>query len=69
MANKKINKDKARSKKTNPKVRKIILTLFLFLLPLLVIAFTEELMTKILLFFYEGVLLQNFIRDKINESY
>jgi len=58
-----INKKKV---KVDPVFRKYILTLFLFLLPILVIAFTQELMTKIFLLCYEGVLLANFIRDKLN---
>jgi len=64
MAKEKItNKKKVKS---DPVLRQYMLTLFLFLLPILVIAFTQELMTKILLLCYEGVLLSNFIRDKLN---
>ena len=50
---------------TDPVKRQYMLTLFLLLVPVLIIAFTNELITKILLFFYEGVLLANFIRDKL----
>jgi len=57
-------KDKKKVKK-DPVLRQYVLTLFLFLLPLLVIAFTQELITKWTLFFYEAVLLANFIRDKM----
>jgi len=68
-----INNKMAKLSKTNIKTneqvdiatsRKVILTLFIFLLPILIIAFTEELITKILLFFYEAVLLRNFVIDK-----
>jgi len=62
MVNKKIVK-KEEVKTSNPKVKKTMLTLFLFLLPLLVIAFTQEFVTKVLLFFYEAILLKNFIED------
>jgi len=48
--------------------RKVILTLFILLLPILIMAFTEELITKILLFFYEAVLLRNFIIDKTKSA-
>jgi hypothetical protein len=51
------------NKVADPKTKKTILTLFLFLLPLLVIGLTNELLTKWLLFFYIGVLLKNFIDD------
>jgi len=61
-----VNKTKDTKKvKADPVVRQYVLTLFLFLLPLLVIAFTQELITKWVLFFYEAVLLANFIRDKL----
>jgi len=62
MVNKKKNDKEV---KPDPVVRQYVLTLFLFLLPLLVIAFTQELITKWVLFFYEAVLLANFIRDKM----
>ena len=61
-----VKKEKDNKKaKQDPVVRQYELTLFLFLLPLLVIAFTQELITKWVLFFYEAVLLANFIRDKL----
>ena len=50
----------------NPTIKKTILTLFLFLLPLVVMAFTQEMITKILLFCYLAVLLGNFISDKFS---
>ena len=50
--------------KVNANEKKTVLTLFLFLLPVLVMAYTQEFFTKLLLFFYLGVLLVNFIRDK-----
>lgn len=52
----------------NDQNRKIALTLFLFLLPALVIAYTQEFITKLLLFCYLGVLLINFIRDKTSSD-
>jgi len=52
--------------KADPVTRQYMLTLFLLLVPILIIAFTQELITKVLLFFYEGVLLANFIRDKLD---
>ena len=51
-------------KKVDTTEKKTVLTLFLFLLPVLVMAYTQEFFTKLLLFFYLGVLLVNFIRDK-----
>lgn len=59
-------KRKDNKAKADPIVKQYMLTLFIFLLPLLIIAFTEEFITKILLFCYEGILLSNFIRDKLN---
>ena len=56
------------TKKVDPKAKKTILTLFLFLLPMVIIAFTNELFTKWLLFFYLAVLLKNFIDDKSGAS-
>ena len=50
--------------KDNGSARKTVLTLFLFVLPMLVIAYTNEFITKALLFCYLAVLLSNFIRDK-----
>lgn len=50
--------------KDNNASKKVVLTLFLFLVPALVMAYTQEFFTKFLLFFYLGVLLTNFIRDK-----
>jgi hypothetical protein len=55
-------------KQMDPKAKKTILTLFLFLLPLLVIAFTNELFTKWMLFFYLAVLLKNFIDSRNEEN-
>lgn len=50
--------------KDNTTDKKIVLTLFLFLLPVVIMAYTQEFFTKFLLFCYLGVLLVNFIRDK-----
>jgi len=50
------------------KVDRTILTTFLFIMPLLIIAYTTDFFTKVLLFFYEAVLLYNFIRDKSPEQ-
>ena len=46
------------------KDKKPILTLFLFLLPILILAYTPDIITKWLLFFYLAVLLKNFIDDR-----
>ena len=64
MAKEKLNKSNKEKDNINPKTKKMILTLFLFLLPLLILAFTKEFVTKVLLFFYLAVLLKNFISDK-----
>jgi hypothetical protein len=52
----------------NNKMRKSMVTLFLFLTPLLVLAYTQEFITKCLLFFYLAVLLKNFIDDKSSDT-
>jgi hypothetical protein len=52
----------------NNKMRKLMVTLFLFLTPLLVLAYTQEFITKCLLFFYLAVLLKNFIDDKSSDT-
>lgn len=46
--------------------RKIALNLFLFVMPLLVLVYSQDILTKVLLGFYEIVLLYNFIRDKVS---
>ena len=60
--------EEKKESRSNGKLKKSILTLFLFLLPLLVIAYTNEFITKILLFFYLAVLLNNFIRDSVGSE-
>jgi len=44
--------------------RKPVLTIFLFLMPILLLAYTSDFITKIALFFYEAVLLENYIMDR-----
>ena len=68
MAKKQINKKNEDNSIDMAKAKKEMLTLFLFLLPILLIAFTEELITKVLLFFFEAVLLRNFIADKVQPT-
>lgn len=53
--------------KDKPK-QKAVLTLFLFLLPILLMAYTNDFIVKIALFFYEAVLLQNYIMDRYKEA-
>jgi hypothetical protein len=48
--------------------QKAVLTLFLFLLPILLMAYSNDFITKIALFFYEAVLLQNYIMDRYKEA-
>ena len=60
-------KEDSKEKKVDPKAKKTILTLFLFLLPILIMAYTPDYITKWLLFFYLAVLLKNFIDSK-NET-
>lgn len=56
-------------KKSSRPMQKEVLTLFLFLLPILLMAYTQEMFTKIALFFYEAVLLQNYIVDQYHKRY
>jgi hypothetical protein len=49
-------------------IQKDVLTLFLFLVPILLMAYTQEIFTKIGLFFYEAVLLQNYITDQYRKK-
>jgi len=65
MVKKQTNKNIDLQRKDMNTSKKVVLTLFLLLLPVLIISFTQELMTKGLLFFYEAVLLRNFIIDKM----
>ena len=48
--------------------QKEVLTLFLFLMPLLLIAYSSEFVVKIGLFFYEAVLLRNYIMDQYRKK-
>ena len=51
--------------KTNTKeTQKEVLTLFLFLFPLLLMAYTNDFIVKAGLFIYEAVLLRNYIMDQ-----
>ena len=61
--------NKVEEKKANPKSKKTILTLFLFLLPSLMMAYTSDPIMKIGLFFYLAVILKNFIEDHYNKEY
>jgi hypothetical protein len=55
-------------KQPNGTLRKTTMTLFLFLVPLLILAYTQDFITKCLLFFYLAVLLKNFISDKMQSE-
>ena len=63
-----IEEEGEENKKDNTKDKKTVLTLFLFLLPVLIMAYTQEFVTKFLLFCYLGILLVNFIRDKASSD-
>jgi hypothetical protein len=57
------NKEKTESREKKP-----VLTLFLFLTPILLMAYTPDVITKWLLFCYLAILLKNFIDDQSSST-
>jgi len=48
--------------------QKEVLTLFLFLMPLLLMAYSSDMIIKIGLFIYEAILLRNYIMDQYKKK-